>query len=178
MAIEVTHHWVLFGVLIPGFSLVISVMSRGNNLDDTGLLEEPAGKVAGESSVSSLESEGVSKSASAQINQDSRLPINSLDLLSPVLIAQGSSTTHKPNPDIIPSLQSADQRSLSSSLDRPLSSLSTTYNSLDLILIGRQMSFLSNVGGLGRMGHFDQVRVLAQSVDCAGRENDRSASEG
>jgi len=60
MAIEVTHHWVLFGVLIAGLSLVISVMGRGNDLDNTGLLEEPAGKVIGEGSVSSLESNRVS----------------------------------------------------------------------------------------------------------------------
>lgn len=58
MAIEVAHHRVFLGVLIPGLSLVISVMGRSNDLDNTGLLEEPAGKVAGESSVSSLESGG------------------------------------------------------------------------------------------------------------------------
>ena len=50
-----TYNRILLGVLIPRLSLVISVMSRGDYLDDTGLLKDPAREVIGESSISSLE---------------------------------------------------------------------------------------------------------------------------
>jgi hypothetical protein len=151
----VTYDRVFLGVLITGLSLVISMMGRRNNLDDTSFLEDPAGKVIGESSVSSLQSRVSARLLPDLTIRDSRLPISGLDLLSPVLVTQGSSTAQKSNPDIIPRLQSANQRSLSSSLNRSLSSLSTTYNSLDCILIGRELPFITDIGGLGRMGYFD-----------------------
>jgi len=51
-----TYNRILLGVLIPRLGLVISVMSRGDYLDHTRLLEDPAREVIGESSVSGLES--------------------------------------------------------------------------------------------------------------------------
>jgi hypothetical protein len=62
------------------------------------------------------------------------LTFNSLDLLAPELITKGSSTTDEANPDIIPSLQSANQRSLSPGLNGSLSGLST-YSSFDFTFI-------------------------------------------
>lgn len=52
-----THDRILLGVLISGFGFIISMMSRGNDLDDTSLLEDPACKVISESGVSGFEPE-------------------------------------------------------------------------------------------------------------------------
>jgi hypothetical protein len=107
----------------------------------------------------------------------SRLPINSLDRLSPVLITERSSTTNESNPDVVPSLQSANQSSLFSTLNRSLSSFST-YDSLNLTLVRREGSLISYIGCLWRMCDFNEIRVLTESVDRTGWENDWAAGKG
>jgi hypothetical protein len=67
---RMTYDRVFLGVLVPRLGLVIPMMSRGNDLDHATLLEDPAGKVVGESGVSSLEPDEVSEISSTMSTVD------------------------------------------------------------------------------------------------------------
>jgi len=154
------------------------MMVGRDDLDYTRFLEDPLGKVFCESGITSLEATAVS-GIGHMFRGNGRLPLSSqsLDRLAPVLVAECSSTADKPDPGVVPRLQCADEGSFPSSNNWSLSGLSTD-NSFNLAFVSGEMFFVSNVGRLGRVSDFNQIRILTKRMDCSRGKDDRSAREG